>query len=109
MRNLSVGFCAFLFAALALGQGYRPPSGYVPDSATAVKIGEAVLIPIYGKKQIQSELPLSAHLKDHVWTVTGTLRCPDGKGGTTTQCSGGVAVVEISKVDGRILSMTHYK
>ncbi|MFY9645202.1 MAG: NTF2 fold immunity protein [Terriglobales bacterium] len=95
--------------SLVLGQGYRPKEGYVPDSTTAVKIAEAVLVPVYGEKQIDSEQPFTAELKDGVWTVSGTLRCPDGKGGVTTQCYGGVAVVHISKVDGHIVSMIHYK
>jgi hypothetical protein len=97
-----------LIVTSALGQAPRK-EGYVPDSATAVKIAEAVLIPVYGRKQIESEEPFTAKLKDGVWTVSGTLRCPDGKGGTTTSCDGGVAVVEISKLDAHIISMTHYK
>jgi|SRR5579864_5166410 len=108
MKNLAVYFCLML-SAFALGQGFKPPSGYVPDSKTAVKIAEAVLVSVYGRKQIESEEPLAAHLKGEVWTVGGTLRCPDGRGGITTQCLGGVAVVQISKTDARILSMTHYK
>ena len=98
-----------LFVPLVFGQGSAPKEGYVPSSDTAVQIAEAVLIPVYGKKQIESERPFSAKLKDGVWTVSGTLRCPDGKGGTTTHCVGGVAVVEISKADARVLSMIHYK
>ncbi len=66
-------------------------------------------MPVYGKKQIDSEQPFTARLKDDVWTVSGTLRCPDGKGGVTTACDGGVAVVQISKLDVRVVSMTHYK
>ena len=31
---------------------YVPPKGFVPDSATAVRIAEAVWIPIYGAEQI---------------------------------------------------------
>ena len=84
-----------LLSVVALCQGatgYKPKAGYVPDSNTAVKIAEAVLLPVYGKKHIDSELPLKATLKDGVWTVAGTLRCPDGKGGVTTQCDGGVAM-----------------
>jgi hypothetical protein len=81
----------------------------VPDAATAVRIAEAVLVPVYGKKQIESEEPFTAKLKDDVWTVAGTLRCPDGKGGITTSCDGGVAVVEISKVDAHVISMIHNK
>jgi NTF2 fold immunity protein len=93
----------------ALGQGYKPNSGYVPDSKTAVKIAEAVLIPIYGEKQIESERPFTATLKDNVWTVTGTLRCPDRKGGMTTSCDGGVAEVRLAKDDARVLYMMHGK
>jgi len=89
--------------------GYTPNGGFVPDSQTAVKIAEAVLIPVYGEKQIRSEEPFTAELKGVVWTVGGTLRCPDGKGGFTTDCDGGVAVVKLSKTDGRVLFMLHYK
>jgi len=99
--------CVVLLASELAGQGYKPTSGYVPDSKTAVKIAEAVLIPVYGEKQIESERPFTATLKNGVWTVTGTLRCPDGKGGTTTSCDGGVAEVQISKNDARILYMSH--
>jgi hypothetical protein len=74
-----------------------------------VKIAEAVLVPVYGKKQIDSEQPFTAQLKDDVWTVSGSLRCPDGKDGITTQCEGGVAVVQISKADAHVVSMIHYK
>jgi len=68
-----------------------------------------VLVPVYGEKQIDSEQPFTAKLKDDVWTVSGTLGCPDGKGGMTTQCDDGIAVVRISKGDAHVLSMTHYQ
>jgi NTF2 fold immunity protein len=83
--------------------------GAVPESATAVRTAESALIPVYGKKQIRSEEPFTATLQDDVWTVAGTLHCPDGRGGVTTVCVGGVAVVRISKADGRVLSMAHTK
>jgi hypothetical protein len=89
------------------GEGYKPKVGYVPDAATAMRIAEAVLIPVYGEKQIKSEQPFNATLKKEVWTVGGTLHCSDGKGGITTLCDGGVAVVKIAKSDGRILYMMH--
>jgi hypothetical protein len=109
MTMLRVGFCALLFFAIAEGQDYTPPGGFVPNSATAVKIAEAVLVPVYGEKQIESEKPFKAKLDNGVWTVTGTLHCPDGKGGTTLICVGGTAEVKLSKSDGRIVSMIHYK
>jgi hypothetical protein len=98
-----------ILSASSFGQGYKPKSGYVPDPETAVKIAEAVLIPVFGQKQIESERPFVAQLKDGVWTVDGTLHCPDGKGGTTTSCDGGTAEVRIAKNDGRVLSMSHFK
>jgi len=79
---------------------YRPKEGYVPDAKTAVRIAEAILIPIYGDEQIKSELPLTAILKDNVWTVTGSL--PPGM-------AGGVAEVRISKMTGEILGVIHGK
>src|SRR5438105_7832010 len=101
--------CAVLLLAASQAQSDGPKDGFVPDSTTAVKIAEAVLIPVYGKEKIESERPFKATLENGVWTVNGTLRCPDGKGGTTTICVGGTAEVKLSKADGRILKMIHYK
>ena len=53
-------------------QGYVPPRGFVPDSATAVRIAIAAWIPIYGENMITVEKPFAATLKDSVWTVTGS-------------------------------------
>lgn len=105
MRIYASFCCVLLLAALTLGQGYKPKEGYVPDSVTAVRIAEAVLIPVYGGKQIETEEPFTAKLKGGVWTVQGTLHCPDG----SPICKGGVAEVKLSKDDARILAMTHYK
>ena len=104
MKTWALFVCSFFLIVLSSAQGYRPKSGYVPDSATAVKIAEAVLVPVYGEKQTLAERPFTATLKEDVWTIEGTLHCPDGSG-----CFGGVAIVQISKLDGRIISMTHGK
>src|SRR2546430_12636780 len=53
-------------------QGYVPPRGFVPDSATAVRIAIAAWIPIYGENMITAEKPFAATLQDSVWTVTGS-------------------------------------
>ncbi len=99
----------FVFLSLTLsGQNYGRKD-YVPNAITAVKIAEAVLVPVFGEEQIERERPFTAKLEDGVWTVSGTLQCSDGKGGTGTLCPGGVAVVRISKADARIISMVHYK
>jgi hypothetical protein len=111
--RLSVVFCSSLIlATAALCQtppGYTPKAGFVPDSKTAVAVAEAVLIPVYGKEQIEKERPFTARLEHDVWTIEGTLNCFDAKGAKTTDCSGGVAVIKISKSDGRILYMLHGK
>jgi hypothetical protein len=80
--------------------GFIPKNGYVPDEATAIKIAEAVLIPIYGREQIEGERPFKATLNSDVWVVTGSLQA--GR-------VGGVAVVKISKKDARVLAVTHGK
>jgi hypothetical protein len=84
----------------------RPKEGFVPNAETAVKVGEAVLMPVYGEKQILSERPFKASLQRDVWTVDGTLHCG---GPPDTVCHGGTAVVKISKTSGQILFMMHYK
>jgi len=83
-----------------------PKEGFVPNAETAVKVGEAVLMPVYGEKRIEGERPFNATLQGDVWTVEGTLHC-DGPPGET--CPGGTAVVKISKTSGQILFMMHYK
>jgi hypothetical protein len=110
MRLSLILSCALAIVALAASQE-DPKRDYVPNSETAVAIAEAVFIPVYGRKHIESERPFRATLKDDVWTVAGTLYCPDRKPQTDklTSCFGGVAVVKISKLDARIISMTHYK
>jgi len=77
---------------------YVPDDGFVPDKETAVRIAEAVLLPVYGSRQLESEKPWRASLEDDVWTVTGTLP-PEVEGGTV--------VVELSKRDGRIIYLVH--
>jgi hypothetical protein len=70
----------------------------VPDEKTAIAIAEAVLIPIYGKEQIEAEKPFHAKLNDNIWTVEGSL--PEG-------WTGGVAMVQLSKRDARVSKIEH--
>ena len=111
MRIHAVLFSILLLTVAALCQtaaSYKPTSGFVPDSKTAIAIAEAVLIPVYGKEHIEGERPFITALKHDVWTIEGTLYCPDARGGVKTDdCAGGVAIVKISKSDGRILYMLH--
>jgi hypothetical protein len=101
--------CIIILLTAANAQSYTPKDGFVPDSTTAVKVAEAVLIPVYGKEKIESERPFKATLENGIWTVDGALHCSDGKGGVTTACVGGTAEVKLSKADGRVLRMIHYK
>jgi len=110
MRHTTTLLGLLLVSYLANGQqssptGYVPPAGFVPDSATAVRIAVAVWIPIYGERQIMSEKPFVATLKDSVWTVTGSLP-PARKGYVVV---GGTAVARIAQRDGCILFVVHYQ
>jgi hypothetical protein len=73
-------------------------NGYVFNSETAVKIAEAVWLPIYGER-IYSEKPFHAELRDTVWIVKGTVHAK----------LGGTVYIKINKRDGRILMVTHYQ
>jgi NTF2 fold immunity protein len=78
---------------------YTPKEGYVPTADTAVKIAEAVWLPIYGES-IQKKKPFTARLENGVWIVEGTL---------PKDTMGGVPIIEISKKDGKILRVSHGK
>lgn len=73
--------------------------GYVPDESTAIKIAEAIWLPIYGDK-IQENKPFRASLSgDSIWVVTGTVHTSEG----------GVPFALIQKKDGKILDVYHEK
>jgi NTF2 fold immunity protein of polymorphic toxin system component len=97
---VAIGLPWFLFAQDSAPHSYSPPSGFVPDSVTAVRIAIAVWAPIYGEQQIRGEQPYRASLRDGIWTVEGSL--PEN-------FIGGVAVAEIAKRDGRIVRVSHGK
>jgi len=79
--------------------GYIPIDGFVPDEATALKIAEAVWLPIYGKK-IYNKKPFKARLENGVWYIEGSL---------PSSAQGGVPYIEIQKKDGNILKVMHGK
>jgi hypothetical protein len=73
---------------------------YVPNAETAIKVAEAIWLPIYGER-IYQKRPFVAKLKDStIWVVTGTLR---------ENLLGGVPYIEIQKSDCKILKVTHGK
>ncbi|MBV8534112.1 MAG: hypothetical protein JO128_00885 [Alphaproteobacteria bacterium] len=82
---------------------FTPPQGIVPDERTAVRVADAVLIPIFGEAQVAQERPLHATSRGDIWIVTGSLpELPPGQG-----IAGGVAEVKIDKCDGSIVSVLH--
>jgi hypothetical protein len=81
------------------GKSYRPKAGVVPNETTAASIAEAVLVPIYGDKQIQSQKPFKVTLQNNIWLVEGALADPPEPRGTF--------VLRLSKVDGKVLFLTH--
>jgi hypothetical protein len=72
---------------------------FVPDEVTAIKIAEAIWLPIYGKAIYQKKPFVAKLLDDNVWQVTGTLKTKKG----------GVPFIEIQKCDGKVLKVTHSK
>lgn len=102
-----VSVCAFaLVGGCPMNQNqhsYVPPERVVPNQSTAEAIAEAVLIPIYGKENIDSQKPFHTTLESGVWRVSGTLpKRSDGM-----EWVGGVAEIEIARSDGRIVRITH--
>jgi hypothetical protein len=53
-------------------EGARPHNGFVPDEETAVKIAEAVWIPIYGKSVLRQKPYKATLADDKIWLVEGT-------------------------------------
>ena len=116
MHMKSVILGAVLLASLTLtapdSRSQSTTQVTVSDAATALKIAEPALIKKYGKRQIDYERPLTAKLEGDIWTVYGTLCCPDRNGHRTCEegkCVGGVAVLKLRQSDGKILWITHYK
>ncbi len=96
-------FLAFSFAEpikpKVVQGGYIPGNGCVPDKETALKIAEAIWLPIYGKS-VLNEKPYTVDLENGIWSVTGTLK--EGY-------DGGVAHIQIQKIDCKITEVFHTK
>ena len=75
-----------------------PVDGRVPNEETAIRIAEAVWLPIYGN-DIYNSKPFHAKLiGDSIWVVEGTL--PEGH-------LGGVPYAALQKKDGKVLKISH--
>jgi hypothetical protein len=92
-------FTLFIFSSLLFAEVIHsiPKDGFVPNEITAIRIAEAVWLPIFGE-EIYKDKPFKAVLKDGIWIVNGTL---------SEDTLGGTATAEITKQDGRILAVYH--
>jgi hypothetical protein len=77
----------------------KDKTDYVPDAETAIKVAEAIWLPIYGKGIYKSK-PFKARLNEEgIWIVEGTLHSKKG----------GTPYAEIQKRDCKIIMVTHTK
>lgn len=92
--------CTISGFVLACAQISDPlKDGYVPNKETALKIAEAIWLPVFGNI-IYNSRPFVVELKDgKIWVVQGTLH----------EQKGGVPYIEIQKSDCKILKMYHGK
>ena len=80
---------------------FIPDEGIVPNEETAIKIAEAIWLPIYGDN-IYTKQPFIAEYdeKSRTWYVHGSL---------SENTPGGVPEIKISKQDGKIIYINHGK
>lgn len=100
-----------VFLALAFQSNNLPNKALVPDEATAIKIAEAVWLPLYGDR-IYKSLPFKAELKsDSIWIVKGTFTKDTSNKNKKLIVikSGGVPYIEIKKLDCKVLNVSHGK
>ncbi|SRR6266568_2050743 len=97
MKQIVIGLLLIIALSVSAQDSSSAGTVRVPNVATG------------GKRQIDYEEPLTASLRDGVWSVYGTLCCPDrdGKRNCEALCVGGVAKVQIRQEDGKVLSVTH--
>lgn len=82
-------------------RGVIPSTGFVPDEAAAIAVAEAILMPIYGVREIEDERPIKAYLSpEGIWLVEGWLP-PD--------VDGGVAQIWLRKSNAEVIRVTHEK
>lgn len=103
-RNAICACLPILFSLItpaALSQSYLSelPGGVVPNQAVACAVAKVYLSEVYGKANIESQLPLVATLQGKVWTVKGTFN--------RKHSVGGVAEIDIAREDGRVLRLIH--
>ena len=111
VSQLIVFTLIFISSQKVLAQSEK---NYVQQSEIAIKIAEAIWLPIYGEK-IYTKMPFKAILVgDSVWHVFGTLPKSVKKLNSNGEeviviTKGGVPHAFINRKDGKILNVYHTK
>lgn len=99
MRNIILIIVTILSCSSMKKENFQTMD-YVPNQETAIKIAEAIWLPLYGES-IYEKKPYKATLIDNnIWRVEGTL---------DSEKIGGVPIIEIQKKDCKVLKVTHTK
>ena len=104
-----------IFFLILFLEGFPQITHYVvPDENTAIKIAEAVWLPIYGNSIYKNKPFTAALIGDSIWNVSGTLPHPDttifnGNIKKIRVHFGGVPFAKIRKDDGKIILIIHGK
>jgi len=101
-HKILIAIIIFIFSSFVVSsdnKSFWKKINLVPNEETAIKIAEAVWLPIYDE-HIYSHKPFIAKDKKTYWIVKGTL--PKGY-------KGGVPYIEIRKSDCKILKVEHGK
>jgi hypothetical protein len=102
IKVVTVFITCFLLVSFIQAKTSRdvpPKDGYVPNEMTAIKIAEAIWLPIYGKEIYDFKPFIAKLIKGKIWRVYGTVHTEKG----------GSPIVEIQKSDGRVLMVIHEK
>ena len=75
----------------------------IKDEKAALKVGEAILVSVYGE-QVLAQRPFKIGSTKKSWILDGTFHCPKGQ-----VCFGGVARVEFNKHDAQVINIEHGK
>ncbi|CAA0157404.1 YbbC/YhhH family protein [Tenacibaculum maritimum] len=98
MKKIISLLSILVFSLFAFKKETMGTNNYVPNKETAIKIAEAIWLPIYGNK-IYKNKPFTANLNGGIWIVEGTLHTD----------SGGVPYIEIRKEDCKVIDVYHTK
>jgi ATP-dependent Clp protease ATP-binding subunit ClpA len=72
-----------------------PEAGCVPDADTAIRIAEAVWVPMHGLETVNAQKPFRAELEGVLWTVSGSNSADKGH----------TLLAVVSKVNGTIVRL----